>query len=386
MNQRDRDKKLVYLKCDGCNADISIKYGTYRRTKNNPHYCRKCRGINEHNRIESLPINEKKAYKSRKNKAIAKGWSNQSDEMKKHVSDMRKEESARPERKALKKKLAQERWDNKSEEEKINHMQKMHKGRDDYYGDPENMKIHSDRGRDNWYKQSIEEQNRILNALEIGRINYLAFIPIDIRESKRKNMSVRSTSFWKNLSFEEKIIQVRKAQEGKVKSKNIKFTNTEKEFINILNLNNIEYEYQFLTDDIHPEFFNLFPNNPVNGDSFVSPFHAWDFRLNLKQKQILIDIDGSIHDPFKTNYIISDNDNSRYNLKEFNHFYDTKRIYQTDNLEAYVIKAYDDKLGDNIKVMNVQYRVEMTFKDFILYLNGLNMNDKDIKEMIKLNK
>ena len=46
-------------------------------------------------------------------------------------------------------------------------------------------------------------------------------------------------------------------------------------------------------------------------------------------------------------------------------FRDSQRPYQTDGLDAYIIKCYDDNLTDNTPVINIETKESMTFQTFI---------------------
>lgn len=152
-------------------------------------------------------------------------------------------------------------------------------------------------------------------------------------------------------------------------------TGTELEFIKYLNKYNIRYEFQYRNKNIHKDFYKIFSHNIKTGSNFVSGKHTWDFILYLRDREILIDIDGSIHANLDTN------------INEFNNkieFDDNKRPYQTDGLDAYIVKCHDNKITDDTQVIKLNSKEVYSFKQFIELLDLYNMNKDDIKEMIKL--
>lgn len=62
---------------------------------------------------------------------------------------------------------------------------------------------------------------------------------------------------------------------------------------------------------------------------------------------------------------------------------DSKRPYQTDGLDAYVVQCYDDKLTNDTPVVNIKTNEKMTMKSFIALMNILNLSNKELKETIK---
>lgn len=56
--------------------------------------------------------------------------------------------------------------------------------------------------------------------------------------------------------------------------------------------------------------------------------------------------------------------------------------YQTDDLDAWIIKAYSDKIEDNTPVINIKTNEEIKFKDFINILLFDNLSDNEKKELI----
>ena len=360
-----QDNEILNLKCDGCGTDIQIKFGSWRRNKNGPHLCRKCRGKAEHERINNLTPEERAAYLEKKNKAISKGWSKQNDEMKKKVSDMRKSEWQNEERRKKHHDMLIDRWANISDEEKDVKIQDLLEGQAKYWSDESNKAYHSNRARNKWFKQPIEEQQRILKALEAGRIKYYENATEEELKAMRKKQGESNKKYWANLPKDER----NKRLEYLYNRANLPSKN-ELAFIERINSLAYSFESQYKNKIKHPDFDKVFTLNTATGSTNISPYHSWDFIIHLSQSDILIDIDGSVHDP----------KNKTTGITEFN---DSKRPYQTDGLPAYAVLCYDDNLTDNTPVINVTTNEKMSFKQFLYYLYAMNMSDKELKQLIK---
>lgn len=138
----------------------------------------------------------------------------------------------------------------------------------------------------------------------------------------------------------------------------------ENNFMNLFNSNNIKYEFQYLSKCKHRFFDKAFPNNRVTGETFVDPYHVWDFIIHLRDKDILIDIDDITHIPHPTDYKVSYND-KEIKLSDYINFIDSQRILQTDGLDAYIIRCFNDKITDELLVINIQNNTGIKFKDFL---------------------
>ena len=384
---------IIVIKCDWCKNEKEIKYSTYmtRKRKGKPCLCKDCmskeRSETLRLRMNNMNEDDKKKMYKKAGDTHKKTLSNLPEEEKKkrnnrlQLDNKRYRDNITPEEKARVSKLHSEankrRFKNMTKEEYEIYRQHCREG---YENRSEESKLqHKQNSIDMWKNKTIEEY-----------------------EETTSKMSKRKKDWWDNLSKEEYIKLCNNIQKGTLKNLNNmsnkeiyewinkkssseKYTSTEKEFINILNLNNIEFIPQYTNETIYPDFHKLFPNNPVTESDYTSPYHAWDFKISTLQKDILVDIDGSIHDESKFNNI-NPKGNQVFDHNKGILFNDSQRPYQTDNLDAYIIKAYNDIINDNTIVYSIKDNKDILFKDFILYLNGLNMNDKEIKEMIKLNK
>jgi hypothetical protein len=158
----------------------------------------------------------------------------------------------------------------------------------------------------------------------------------------------------------------------------------EQDFMNRLlieGFKNFKFQCYNLTKD--PRFDDIFKIHPIFKSDHINPYHSWDFRISLLQKDIFVDIDGSIHDYDKTQYSVMDKQGRIFMMNEYIAFNDSKRPYQTDGLDSYVVKCYDDNLTNKTPVENIITGESITFESFILLLHVWNMTDKEIKDMIK---
>lgn len=231
-------------------------------------------------------------------------------------------------------------------------------------------------------------------------------IPDDKKAIINKQRSESMKSYIKSLSFEELEMRRHRVQEwwdnmtpeeyhkwwqsqssgysNYLESLNIIPNNNESEFIKHLFRYEIKYQFQFPNKIKHPEFDNLFPFNSVTGSKFINPFHKWDFKITTLSEEILVDVDGSIHN--QPSYVVTHPQTKvTYNMLDYYKFRDSQRFYQTDGLSAYVIQCYDDKLNDDTLVLHLNSNQIMTFKQFMMNLVWLNLSSKDKKKIANIN-
>ena len=361
MGKRDeRDKEKVKLICQDCGIEYKLSYGRYRRlNKEDGHRCKECRYINNaksaSNKYQSLSPEDKKALnakraqywkdpnnRKKKSEDMSNMISNMSQEEKdKWISGMREyNESLPPELQVI---HLINYYKNLSQEEKDELNKRRYdplKKWKDNMNDIELSDFYSNIAKSIWDSYSDEERKERGNKISEGRLNNFD---------------------WNNLPVDEKMDWVHLMISSKINSK---LNKTKSEFMNHLNINNIKYEFQYLSKTKHPDFDKLFPNNPVTGGSFVFPFHSWDFKLNLSDKSILVDIDGRIH---YTNNFKVHLKNKHFILSDYINFNDSQRPYQTDGLDAYIIKCPNNKISDNTDVIKLKTNQEIKFKDFYEY-------------------
>jgi hypothetical protein len=372
----NRDKEIVNLKCDRCGEPIQIKYGSWRRNKNGPHLCRACRGKAESERINNLPPDEKKAYLESKNNAISKGWRNQSDDMKQHVSYMRKEEWKDKDRRDKHAKMLKDRYKNYTPERQQQQIKSLLEGQTKFWSNPDNKDMQSDKARDRWYSQPKEEQERILSALNNGRIEFYENITPEDLESMRRKQSESMRRNWRSISNDDKEKRILKLKDGvkyNIINQRKSPNKNELAIMNLLKMNGIPYELRVRNTKKHPEFDKLFPKNPNKPGSIVIPYHEWDFALYTRSGKILLDVDGSIHNPNSSNNMVTDTNGNKFVLYEQIAFKDSQRPYQTDGLPAYAVRCLDDKITKDTPVLNIVDNKEMALYQFINYLYYLNL-------------
>ncbi len=380
------DKEIIKLKCSRCGRPIEIKYGTYRRSVNDPHYCSACRGQIEHERISSLNEKERNEYLQKKNSAISKGWNNQTQQMKDHVSDMRKANWINNnERKNNHSIRLAKQWNDKSQEEKDIQIEKLNAGKMKYWNNLENKEYHSKRAREKWYNQPQEERDRILLALDNGRKYFLENLTDDQKKEIFKKKSTSLKKYWASLSEEEygkRMDEFRKALKNNFDNLNMIPNKNESTFINYLNIYKLRYEFVWYNKNKHPEFDKLFPSDKININRSTSPYHAWDFIIHTKDGDVLVDVDGSIHDSNKTNNVVTDYAGNKFILSDYIQFKDSQRPYQTDDLPAYSINCHNDNIDYSTTVTRIDTGENMAFKAFMSLLEWMDMDDKKKRELI----
>jgi hypothetical protein len=262
------------------------------------------------------------------------------------------------------------------------------------------------RGLEDWNKKSIKDKENTKLLLEKYHWNNL-----DSEEQKRIN-SIRQDRF-KNMTDEERKKHSQYSSNGsreywdnisindfyeKCRLNAIKFNSTiisipnldiEVEFDNTLKKYNINYRYQWYNINKHKDFNILFPYNAILNNNLISPHHRWDFIIYTNQGNILIDLDGSIHNPLDTDSEVKKYNGLVYNLRDAVQFNDKQRPYQTDGLEAYIIQCYDDTINNDNIVLKLNYNT-MEFEKFsnlkkiIHEILLMNISKKDINKLMEV--
>ena len=440
-----RPTVYVDLKCDRCGAPYSIRRDSYyhRKEKGRPNLCNVCRKdkhsqdiINWHSnlsqeerdaRYENISNKWKENWNSKTDEEKAKALEALNEGKEKYYANLTEEEkNKRNEERRI---VSQNMWANRSEEEKERIVNAMHEGKKEYYDslsqeekdakieklcngfrnwrdnmtDEEKAKESEER-RARWYAMSDEKRERSLKIMQEEwrkwynssseeerkvRIDHMTeglrewYSSLD--EEGRKRHKESCMEYWNNLTPDGFLEWVKKQQDGiseYINKIGIPQNVLELEFRNTLHVLGIPHKWQYHSEIIDPGFNNAFPKNPITGGK-VSPFHNWDFLLETKQGNVLIDIDGWIHHIGPGRYISSRGVDEGAIVK----FNDAQRPYQTDGMEAYVISANYDKLDDNAKVFQVdaekkKLKTPMEYKQFLRILQFMNMSDKDKKFII----
>jgi hypothetical protein len=313
--------------------------------------------------LDSLTDDEKDARAAKLRDASKESWANLSDEeYNRRVTEMstlRKNEWAsmseaeRDQRKKLISEGQKERWDNS----------------------PELREKYRFRFKEWWESINDDDHNERVAILHDGFKNWFRNLTEEQREEFAERMGQYTKAWWDSLSVEEYIDVLQKQAEGYQRYlESVPKANQPNEnelvFQDHLNRFGFEYQFQSSNEKIHPDFNKLFPLNPITG-KHVSPYHRWDYRVITLESDVLVDIDGSVHDP----------KNKTTGITEFN---DSKRPYQTDGLPAYAVLCYDNDIKESTPVKNITTGEIMPFKAFITLLRMMNMTKKEQRKVLNL--
>ena len=119
------------------------------------------------------------------------------------------------------------------------------------------------------------------------------------------------------------------------------------------------------------------------GNKLIAIRDMTDLHLKNTIKMLKRQIDGSIHDPNKISHDVTYFDGRKISLSDLIAFNDSQRVYQTDNLNAYVIQCYDDKLTDNTPVVKINTGEIINFKSLIGILTFESMTEREKRKMFK---
>lgn len=239
------------------------------------------------------------------------------------------------------------------------------------------FQIRSEAQKKQWSEKSEESRNYIISQLVKGREKWWN----NLSDEEKIEYGLRhKTEFWDKMTKEEFKEWSRKVCNSMRK---IPETGSEALFEDILRASHIPFQNQWCNEIEHPDFDKMFPTNPFTGSTKVSPYHVWDFKVNCLGGSFLIDIDGSIHDPNKTDKLVTDELGNKYILAEEIEFMSSKRPYQTDGLPAYAIGALDDDITDETPVVDISTGEVLTFKSLMSILNFNNLSEKDRKAILR---
>ena len=385
-------RKNIKHNCFDCGIEILIDSDQLRKENSKTGYhcrCTQCRKIHQKNWYKNMSPERKIEVQNKMVSKAKNRWANMSqDEYDNHckkLSDADKKywSNITPDDYKIRCEINQKIQDNLSNDKKKQRSEKVSKSKKEWWANLTDEKyikmcLSNKSAADLlWLNRSENEKDHYIKLLHDGYKKWYNDMSLDEKDQWMYNIS----RGYGNMSLDEK------DQWMYNRSQNVscKETSTELEFINILNLNKIDYNYQYANNYREPNFHDLFPENNIIKNNYVSPYHTWDFKLNLRDKSILVDIDGSIHDPSKTDYCRKFK-NININIKDFIQFNDSQRPYQTDGLDAYVIKCYDDKLRMNSEVTNIKTGENEKLEKFIKTLNSFNLSESEKREIFNLSK
>ena len=327
----NRDKELVSLICQDCGKSFSMTFGRYRRLPKDNHWrCKECTNIKRSQIFANLTEDERKKLKEQRSSAAKKVWSDLSfDEY------IRRCESQR------------QRWAKLTKEEKEEIMRNTRIGHAEYMSRPEVKAMFAQMNRDRWNSYSDEERAQELIRLAKIKDDYWDSLTIEQKFNKMMHMWMKNTG----VGPTEYIFN------DFLKSKEL--------------VNGTDYFWGYNTFPyINPEYFDKFGHfNPISGEENI-PYHSWDFILFPKSDHpILIDIDGSVHNPKSMMFKRRGN---TYTDREKIDFRDSQRPYQIpDGMDAYVVQAHRDRLNEEVLVVNLKTEATCMYSDFTEMLTNL---------------
>jgi ribosomal protein L21E len=284
-----------------------------------------------------------------------------------------------------------EMWSNMSQEDRSKMYQLMKDAQRKYLdslSDEELLSLKdkmSKRTKLYWESMNKEDRDLLIQRMSEGHKNQWAKLTMEERANISRKISEAQRKHWNNMTPEE--------FQRWNKSRAIAYNNyinsigilpNKNEMDLIKHLDGLNYHYQYHSTIKHKDFDTLFPSNPITGSNLVSPYHSWDFMILCKIGDILIDIDGSIHNN-ESYERIHPLTGVKYNILEYQKFNDSQRPYQTDGLDAYVIQCYDNDLNDNTPVISLSDNTSMDFKKFKEVLSEiLIINDMSNEELHEL--
>ena len=365
---------------------------------------------------EAIAITKEKLSKSTK-----KFWDGLSDEERKElckkfsIGQREYQKQLDPEEKArLNKRRSiteKAQWKNMDAEERESRLNKMIAAKREFFknASPERLKELSDkiskrrisywerigeegrrlagsRHKEWWDTFTEEERREMCQPMREGYENWWKNLTPEEREEYSKKVSIQFQNYWNNMTEEELNEHLRKRSEGfndYLSRSRSDANKSELSMMSILASQGLDYEFQYRSRIKHERFDELFnKNNLPTGFKYTTPYHAWDFLIHTMHGDILIDIDGSIHDPNGPAYEVTLSGGRKANVREHLAYKDSQRPYQTDGLEAYVILCYDDNLQKTTPVISLCNDELITLNDLINILNLYNMDQEFLASLL----
>ena len=208
----------------------------------------------------------------------------------------------------------------------------------------------------------------------IATREYMASLSEEEKQRRSEMTSKQMTERNASMTHEDFLAYCKKvAETTNISPRNLENASpTERTFMDDMRHHLIPYQYEFYNLTIHPDFFTLFPGNPVTGARYTNPYHRWDFKLELLGHPMFVDVDGSMHAPKNMSTAVHNPTGTRYKRIDDVRFSESKRPYQRDGLDAYVIQAYDDVLDGTNLVTNIVTGETMSYQEFLRMLDRLS--------------
>lgn len=394
--------------CNRCGKEFSItSKNYYKKIRSNSEFrCPACRALENGERKVYRASHRSEQSKLSIRRKKQQSWANQSEDVKRLISERRRQYMSRDDIRKFYSDKARNQWLSKTPDEIIQWRQKISEGwklwndnlsesdkalmsynnriawnnKSDEYKEFHIKRMQS--GWRNWWN-SLDNESKIYyqSLLKAGNHKWWESMTPEERHAFAKNNWDNLSQSWKdeiakkisdsfiNKTYEEKILWNIRFMESTSKSGKNKDSPNEIDFMNLLNIYDLKYSRMQFNNTAHDKFHELFPMNTVTGGTFVSPFHMWDFLIHCRNNQVFIDIDGSIHDPSKTNYDVRYQNGCIIKLSEYMQFNDSQRLYQTDGLDAYIVKCYDDKITYDTLVVKVSSGETMNIHSLLTLLS-----------------
>jgi hypothetical protein len=347
---------------------VEIYYKTFKyKDRGIPWRCRSCNDKYRNKLYENKSPEEKSKFVAQQVARTKRYWKNLSEEEKVADSNRRKN-----------------LWKKRLDSNDLHIFHSMVKGRAEWYNslsDEEKQSRYQLRNdaRDKWWNSLSDEQKTIhMDHPHNGFREWYNNLSEEDKKSFMKPIWDGCKKFWSSLTpemYQNWYIKQNTEYNKYVNNINKDPNRNELSLISFFNEYNIPYTYQYFNTIRHPKFDELFHINPVTGSDLINPYHQWDFIIHTKQKNVLIDIDGSVHSLVPGQFVTK----TGFDVGTYVRFNDSQRPYQTDGLDAYIVQCYDDKLNDNTPVLSLQSNEVMTLKQLLSILEWLNKSNEEQK-------
>ena len=237
-----------------------------------------------------------------------------------------------------------------SMDQRVELLKPMMQGQQKHNADPNTKELLARRNRNRWKNMTDVEKSKELERLNKIRHDYWNSLTPDSQYNKMSKLWTAASMIGPTESIFEKDLRSIGMEPF------------------------IDYHWGYNTYPYeHPEFKKIFGiYNPVTSE-LNFPYKEWDFILYLKNRRVIVDIDGSSHSPNTMLFYRRGNDYTERMKIDYN---DSKRPYQIpDNHKAFIIKVYDDNLTNDIKVLDMRDESVMTYGDFLSMIKN-NIKDK----------
>lgn len=229
--------------------------------------------------------------------------------------------------------------------------------------------------------------NNLSNRDKVNKMQYMRTKLSDwftaLSPEEKEEWKHKCTEYWDEINdekFFEWLEKYRSGLENYYEEKRYPDNGAEATLFDYLKKKGFKFKWQYFNTVKDSEYESKFMNNPVTGGT-VSPYHAWDFAIFTPEKTVLVDVDGSIHNLTPGKYF-DKKGNDQYEVIKFK---ESQRPYQTDGLDAYIIKAYDDELADDAEVNYIKGSDKsvycLKFKELMTILEALNMPKNIFKKL-----